>query len=167
MDVLDILLRWLHILPALTLVGATAFMKFALHPSLSELADDERKKLQDAVRRRWAVVVMISIALLLMSGIINYALMIVRYEFPGKLYHPLLGVKILLALPVFFIASKLVGRSESAAKFRENASKWLTINLILAVLIVCLAGVAKFAEHRPKPDKSARQTAPTDPTQAG
>jgi uncharacterized membrane protein len=151
---LDILLRWMHILPAVTMVGATIFMRFALHPSLSTLPESQRKELQAAVRGRWAKVVMMSIAMLLVSGLVNTILVAGKYELP-KYYHPLLGIKILLALVVFYIASKLVGRSAGAEKFREKAQFWMTVNVVLAVTIICIAGVLKVGPRTEKPPKNA------------
>ncbi len=154
----DILLRWMHILPAVTMVGATIFMRFALHPSLSTLPDSQRKELQAAVRGRWAKVVMISIALLLISGLINTVLIAGTYDFPGKYYHPLLGVKILLALVVFYIASKLTGRSAGAEKFRAKAEFWMTMNIVLAITVICIGGVLKTGPRELKPTKESRSS---------
>jgi uncharacterized membrane protein len=156
-DIIDILVRWMHILPALTMVGATIFMRFALHPSLGTLPDSQRAELQAAVRGRWSKVVMASIGLLLLSGIINIGLMATRGQLPGGLYHPLLAIKILLALVVFYIASLLVGRSGTADKIRRNASFWLTLNVVLAVTVVCIAGVMRSADHSPKPKPAATE----------
>jgi hypothetical protein len=84
-----------------------------------------------------------------------------QYQFntPGEktLYNALAGTKFLLALPIFFFASMLVGRSETAAKFQKEAGKWLTINLILAVIIVLMGGVLRFVERKPKEKPATSQ----------
>src|SRR4051812_29935326 len=72
MTILLIALRWLHLVAAITAVGGTIFMRFALVPSIGVLNDDQRKLLHENVRPRWAKLVMAAIAFLLISGLINY-----------------------------------------------------------------------------------------------
>jgi uncharacterized membrane protein len=147
--VLDLVMRWLHVLPAVTMVGATIFMRVAMVPTLAELPDAQRKAMHAAMRQRWAKVVMISIALLLISGFVNYIRNAQRFSYPGY-YHPSMGIKMLLALPIFFIASRLSGRSAGAEKFRENAPFWLNVNIALALIVVCLGGVGRVAAREVK-----------------
>ena len=157
---LDVVLRWMHILAAITAVGGTFFARLALLPAIEEtLPADSRKSLHDAIRRRWSKIVAASIAFLLISGLVNFVARIVpNYELP-KFYHPLFGVKFLLALGIFFIASVLSGRSAMADRFRQNARKWLTINAVLAVLVVLISGVLKTAEKTKKPAEPAAAAA--------
>lgn len=147
MDVQVLALRWLHILCAIALIGGTFFWRFALAPSLAALDETQRKQVQDAVRPKWARMVMITSAILLLSGLWNAVANIRQYEFDGGLYHALVGVKLLLSLAIMFIAAKLSGRSESAERFREKQLFWLTINVILAVVLVCSAGFMKVTPH--------------------
>ncbi len=152
---LDVLLRWMHIFAAITAVGGTFFARLALLPAIEEsLTPESRKSLHAAIRRRWSKLVAASIAFLLVSGLVNYAMRIIPgYDLP-KFYHPLFGVKFLLAMGIFFIASVLSGRSAMADRFRQNARKWLTINAVLAVLVVLISGVLKTAEKSKKPAPS-------------
>ena len=147
MDIQVLALRWLHILCAIGLVGGVFFWRFALAPALAALDDVQRQQVHDAVRPRWARIVMITSAILLVSGLWNAVANIRQYEFDGGAYHALVGVKLLLALAIMFIAAKLSGRSESAERFREKQLSWLTINAILAVVLVCSAGVMKVMPH--------------------
>jgi uncharacterized membrane protein len=150
LDLIGILLRWLHILPAIILVGGTIFMRWALLPAVQTLPEDQRPELHEEIRRRWSVAIMIGIALLLISGLINTVILVKAYRFPGGYYHGLLGIKLVLAFVVFWIASMLTGRSEAARRFREKRAMWLNVNLALAVLVVLLGGVMKVAEREPK-----------------
>lgn len=149
---LGLVSRWMHILAAITAVGGTIFMRMALLPSVNELADDARKQLHAAVRGRWAKFVMGSIAFLLISGLYNIFVIESQKKIPpadSGLYHALFGIKFLLALGIFFIASALVGRSPAFAKIRENARFWLTMNMTLAILVVCLSGVLRGLRDKP------------------
>lgn len=155
---LDVVLRWMHVLSAITAAGGTFFARFALLPSLEEtLAPEQRQTLHAAIRRRWSKLVAASIAFLLVSGLVNFINAVRLYDLP-KLYHPLFGVKFLLAMVVFFIASVLSGRSALAERFRREARKWLSINAVLVVLIVLISGVLKTAEKTKKPAQPAAAT---------
>ena len=152
---LDVALRWMHILAAIAAGGGTLFARLAVLPATEEsLSLDQRQAFHTAVRKRWSKVVAASIAFLLISGLINFINIVKLYDLP-KLYHPLFGIKFLLALAVFFIASVLSGRSSLADKFRQNARKWLTINAVLVVAIVLISGVLRMAEKTKKPAQTA------------
>ena len=159
MYVFDLVLRWMHIFGAIILLGGTFFMRFAYVPAVATLTDDVRQTLLPIVRRRWAVWVMIAIAMLLISGLINMVRYPTIYELPAY-YHALLGIKFLLALVIFYIASKLMGRSQSADRFRESMDFWLNVNLVLAILVVGMAGVMRFAPREEK-DTGNSVPAPT------
>lgn len=152
-DVIGLISRWLHILAAITAVGGTIFMRLALVPSISVLPDEQRKSLHGEIRSRWSKLIMASILFLIVSGLYNY-IMLVRAargwptELPA-LYHPLFGAKFVLALGVFFMASALSGRGAATEKFRQNAKYWMTVNLILAVAIVCISGYMRMMHTGP------------------
>ncbi len=159
---LDIVLRWIHILAAIALMGGSIFVRFALLPALKNLPAETRRQLEGDVRSSWSRIVMLAVALLLVTGLVNFGLVASRYEFTGlittPLYHALLGTKFLLALPIFFIASRLAGRSEAAVRFRENGRFWVSVNLTLALLIVLIAGVLRYADRVPKRSRQASQS---------
>lgn len=141
LDWIAIVSRWAHILAAITAVGGTIFMRVALAPSVGVLPDDERKKLHEQVRSRWVKFVMAAILFLLASGLYNF----VQKNNQGlrPIYHMLFGVKFLLAFVIFFLASVLTGRSPAFAKMRANARTWLTLNMTLAIIVVCISGVLR------------------------
>lgn len=155
---IDLLLRWAHIVPATIMVGGAVYARFALAPSADPLADEQKELLKAGVRARWMKWVMICAFLLLVSGIVNVVLIATKYDFPQKYYHPVIGVKMLVAMVVFYIASMLVGRSENAARFRQNERMWLSLNAALAVSVVLMGGALKIAERVPKADEEAVQT---------
>lgn len=159
LDWIAIVSRWAHILAAITAVGGVIFMRMALVPSVGVLPDEERKKLHEQVRSRWVKFVMAAIFFLLASGLYNF----VQKNQQGlrPIYHMLFGVKFLLAFAIFFLASVLTGRSPAFAKMRENARKWLTLNLVLAIVVVCISGVLRAI-----PPKAATTPAPQAATAA-
>lgn len=148
---LTILLRWMHILGAIGLVGSAFFHWRVVWPGVSDLEDDQRKERFQAMRPHWSKLVMLSILLLIGSGVVNVILMAKAGEF--KLvegwYHSLLAIKILLAVVVFFLMSRITGRSTKAEMMRHNSPKWISLTVVLAVLIVLLAGVMKESHLNP------------------
>ena len=150
MDYLDLAMRWLHVVPAIALVGGTIFMRVAVVPACNQLDESVRASVQESVRRGWSRLLMPSIGFLLISGFVNTANISMNYQFPGNYYMPLLGVKLFLAIAIFYIASLLAGRSEGAVKFRERQEFWLNVNILLAVLLVCIAGAMRLADREPK-----------------
>src|SRR5262245_24349511 len=114
-----LILRWMHILSAIAMMGGAFFMRFALMPSAATLPDDAHDQLRTALRARWAPVVMAASTLLILSGLLNFGLTVMNFSFDkstlaGSKYHMFFGIKFLLALPVFYIAMLLVGTSENA-----------------------------------------------------
>ncbi len=157
-DFAALVLRWMHILAATTAVGGVIFSRVALAPARLVLDEANRTKLDEAVRTRWMVPVMISIAFLLASGLYNIAMTAMTQVVPPW-YHMVFGIKFLLALGVFYISSTLVGRSANAQRFREHARFWLNINVSLAVLVVLLSGALRMAPKEPKPKTEAAPAA--------
>ena len=146
LDWLAIFFRWLHMLAAITAVGGTIFMRMALVPSVAVLADDQRKLLHEQVRSRWVKFVMGAILFLLISGFYNFFRRLnsgIPPDFKW-LYQMLFGIKFLLALVIFFVASVLTGRAAALVRFRQNAKLWLSVNVALAVIVVCISGVMRF-----------------------
>jgi uncharacterized membrane protein len=167
---LGLLFRWLHILAAMAAVGGPMFLCWALLPAAAELPDDAHRALKEGVRRRWARVVMAAITFLLISGIYNLIAFerMSRswgpewHEGPARLYHVLLGVKLLLALAIFFLASALVGRSPALANFRARARFWVAVNLTLGILLVAMSSEMRMLHIGPPP-AAQQQTASTVP----
>jgi uncharacterized membrane protein len=161
--VVALISRWAHILAAITAVGGTIFIRYALLPSLATLPDEQRRALQESLRARWSKAVMVAILFLLASGLYNF-IIINRGLGAGNeamlglkpMYHALFGVKFLLALGIFFIASALVGRSTAFEKVRANAKLWATVNIALAVALVCGSGFMRLSR-----DQAAAAEPPT------
>jgi hypothetical protein len=155
-----LILRYMHILGAIALMGGTIFMRFALRPVVVQLPPETKAIVHEQVRSRWSKVVMLATVLLLISGIANLALA-GRYAYKPifeleKGYHMLVGIKFLLALPIFFIAALMAGRSNLAKRVQNNAEFWMDLNLTLALVMVLLGGWLKFVIRQPKAEMFQR-----------
>src|SRR5215467_6504680 len=157
-------LRWFHLVAAMVIVGGTVFLRFSLVPAVSDLTDEQRKTLHEKIRPRWAKLIAASVAFLLISGLINFFLFYNETKTPGweqwrqtsnSMYQFIFGAKTMLALGVFFIASALAGRGEFTKRFRQDAKWWLTVNLILALIIVALSGALRLTHVGPTLAKTA------------
>jgi hypothetical protein len=140
-------LRWAHILAAMVAVGGLFYARFGLLPAMQLLDEATREKLHDGIRRRWLPWVIGAITLLLASGLANFLIFNDAAQawedgtwMKQTKYHALFGVKFLLALGVFYLASGLVGRGEGTAWIRANRGKWLSVTLLLAVGVVMISG---------------------------
>ena len=148
---LGLLLRWCHILAAITAVGGLIFSRFALLPALDELDEAARSRVHDGIRRAWLKWVIGSITILLLTGLANYLLTINRANVEAwggngrawmkfNAYHAFMGAKILFAVAVFYLASALIGRGEATQWARDDRKKWLTVTLGLSLAVVILSG---------------------------
>jgi uncharacterized membrane protein len=150
-----LLLRYMHILGAIALMGGTIFMRFALAPTVAGLDEKTRQNVHEQVRSRWSKFVMLAAALLLVSGIANMAIIPMFFEISGVVpdngkYGMITGIKFILALPILLFASFLAGRSATARKFQAQAPLWMNVNLMLALMMVLIGGYLKFAQRTPK-----------------
>lgn len=168
-ETINVVFRYLHILAAIALLGGTIFMRFVFVPALNSLDDEARQQSQNTVRPKWAKIVMIAAAFLLISGLYNTAKVFMDKEVKlPTYYHMLLGIKILLALIVFFLASVLAGRSDMAKKMQEKEKRWLHVNFVLAATVVLLASVMRSApREQTDQESSTSQLAPLDPAAKG
>lgn len=142
-DYIALVSRWVHLLSVITVVGGSIFMRFVLAPAgHAVLPDDIHQKLREQLLSRWKKVVHSGVGLLFLSGGYNFY-MAFRDGVEPLPYHPIFGVKLILAFAVFFIAIALTSTSPGFAKFHQDRHKWMSILVVLAVLVVLLSGVLK------------------------
>jgi len=151
-DFLLLISRWVHLAAAIVALGGVAFSRWALMPAAAAtLTDDAHEQLREAVRTRWARLVHACIALLLLTGAINFVWLAMPPKIEPMPYHAIFGVKFLAALGVFFVAAVLVGRGPRLAKMRQNRATWLGVLLALGALIVLLSGVLNQIRSSERP----------------
>jgi len=116
-------------------------MRLALVPASKETRG--AAEFREAIRRRWAKWLGISVLFLLVSGIYNAVTKITAFELPPA-YHMLVMVKLSLGFVVFFVAALLSGRSEKAQRIREQELKWLNILCVTMLVLILVAGYMKL-----------------------
>jgi len=140
-SVLDVIMRWLHLIGAIVAVGGSVFALFVLLPSISGLSEEIRSEVYESVRSRFSKLFMFAITALLISGFYNYLGNEMSRHEGQSAYHILMGIKIMLAMGVFFLGSVLLGRSAAFEGIRRKRKRWMVRNILLALLIVALAAV--------------------------
>ena len=151
-QILGLVSRWLHIVPVIILVGGTIFMRLSLVPAANETGASA--DFREAIRKRWARIVGPCILFLLVTGLYNAVTKLTGYELPG-LYGILVVVKLAIGIVIFFLVSRLSGRSEKAKTFRESETKWLNIICGLMLALVLVAGYMKsLAAGAPKKNRT-------------
>jgi uncharacterized membrane protein len=99
-EAINIVMRWLHISSAVTLIGGTLYARLVLAPRLQAVSSETRDSLDSAAAAGFRPLVFAAIGGLLISGLYNV------FSNPGHTarYHMMLGIKILLALHVFAVS---------------------------------------------------------------
>ena len=143
MDWLTILSRWVHIGSAITMVGGSVFMRCVLMPAAQALPEAEHVALRGRIMSRWKKIVHTCVLLFVLSGLYNYIVVTAPLHRGDKLYNALIGIKILLAVVVFFFAIALTSSKSWSESLRKDIGRWLAINLMLATVIVAISGVLK------------------------
>jgi uncharacterized membrane protein len=128
-EALNILMRWLHIASAVTLIGAMIYGWLVLVPATGVLSAEARKTLTDRTAALFRPLAFLAIAALLISGAYNLA------TTPGhhSLYYILLSIKLLLAAHVFAVAILLVTRNP------EHRGRLLAGAAISGLIIIAIA----------------------------
>jgi len=161
----DLILRWVHIMGAVMLVGSIIYLR-TVYVAAAEVSNEPPGPAFSEHARRYAArLVMIASAWLLISGIFSFVAITKRYDidksaFPGSIYHMVFGIKFLLAFVTFFLAAAITGRRGLAQKLRQREKLWLTVIMVLGGLIIFLAGVLRLAKRTEKPAASERPTQP-------
>ena len=130
-DLLSILLRWVHISSALTLLGGVINARFVLAPALRQLPDQSRRQTGEHLAAAFRPWIMAAVLGLLASGLFN----LLRKQNPPPGYHMIFGIKMLLALHVFAV-SFLLGKPGVDEAKRQ---RWMTGIVISGLLIVALS----------------------------
>jgi hypothetical protein len=138
MPALNILMRFVHIISAITLLGGVLTWVFAVTPALAALGpapgNDTRRKVDDAIAAALRPFVLAAIGGLLVSGIYNF----LNKTGLTPAYHAVIGVKFLLVLHVFAVA--IIAMKPDNAK----RSRQLTGVALSGVVIVILSAVLRW-----------------------
>lgn len=140
--------RVAHTVCAATMLGGLVYLRLVLAPAAP--ADSREATLFAGRRSNWAAIVGLCTGLLLLSGFYNFFVFMGAYKNLPALYHPLFGVKFLLALGVMAIMALVAGRTALAERMRGSLTSWL--NLALALCLATFVLGAMLRSFRDLPD---------------
>jgi hypothetical protein len=165
---LPLVVRWLHIFCACLAVGGPFFVRYVLIPAAEATLDVEsHAKLREAVNRFWRVVVYIVITLFILSGLYTFVFVVMplnlgRWRAP---YHALFGLKMVLALGIFFLASVLPGRMPGFEFIRARSKFYLSVLLVMLFVVLMLASGLRMIRDRVLMERPALPPTPAVPAQ--
>lgn len=140
LDVTPLIFRWLHIGAVIVLVGGLVCWRLVVLPGLDGLNEADRRSLDALMAGRWKLIVHATIVLILASGVYN---LMAKVRSTTPVWHGILGVKLLLALAIFFLAEALVGRSRGLEPLRQRPRGWLSLAVGLAAAVVLLSATMR------------------------
>lgn len=124
-------------------IGGTFFIRAVLAPAAKRgLSEEAHAGLAPILMQRWARVVHVCILTLILSGTYNTIVQFPRHA-GQPLYHALWGIKVLLAMAVFFVATAITGKSPAFEGLRRRRMMWMAVNVALAGAIVLISNVLK------------------------
>jgi uncharacterized membrane protein len=128
-DVLNVIMRWLHISSVVTLIGGVLYGRLVATPAIAALTSEGKSMLDDSMAAHYKPLVYGAIMALVVSGLYNI------FVTPGHSlrYHVLLGVKLLLVLHVFATALLMV------QKGAERRARRMTGILISGLIIIAIS----------------------------
>jgi uncharacterized membrane protein len=138
---LNLFMRWLHVAAAVIGVGGTVIMRFAVLPALAAVPNGE--EILEQIRAPFKRLIHASLGIVLLTGFYNYlavtspraAEMREQGVEAFRMYHSVMGVKILLSLALFAIAIVLL---KPVPSFHANRKSWLSVNVVLGMAILLL-----------------------------
>ena len=143
-----LLSRVCHILGAIVLVGGLFYIRSIVASPSGSPVD----QLFGGRRAAWAKWVGITTALLLVTGLFNYVLIMKQHERLASSYHMIAGLKMLAAIAVFLLAALLAGRTAAADALRKKWRMWLGVCLVLGLVTVILGSVLRAYPRTRKAD---------------
>jgi uncharacterized membrane protein len=138
MEILDLLMRLLHTLSAITLLGGWLFMLAAMTPAMRLLDATLAESIQQMALKRFIRLSHPAMTFLLVSGLFNFWRNLEAYKKASKLVHPLVGVKVLLALAMLFITF-----AQAFKVLKGPPVKWVRLQAAMGLTVVALAVVVR------------------------
>ena len=135
--VVQIVLRYIHIVSAVLAVGGLAFMSLCLSPAVRLLDDGFSESWMKMIRLRFGRLLWASIGGLVVSGVYNWVLFAETYRAMGGVGGALIGTKVLLALVMFAVVW-----AGAIGLMKPKASQMAAVHL--AALVILLAAVLRY-----------------------
>jgi uncharacterized membrane protein len=144
MAILDVLMRYLHVVAACLAVGGAFFIRVILPIGMRDLDPENRDRVFLRSRRGFKMLFHPAMLAFIVSGVYNAWKNWPQYKVNHALLHGLFGTHLLLALAIFTISIVLLKGVEPPRKHRG----WMKVNVALMLLTILVASTLKWArEH--------------------
>lgn len=127
-DVINVVMRWLHIASVVTLIGGMLYASAILAAAAGTLAPDAAHSLAEKAAARFRPLVWAAMAALVVSGVYN----VVTTPGHSARYRLLLVIKLLLVLHVF-AAAALATRPNNSRRVRQMKGAFISGLVIVAI----------------------------------
>ena len=159
MAILDILMRYLHVVAACLAVGGAFFFRFLLPIGTRDLEAEAKDFVLLRSRRAFKMVVHPAMLAFIVSGIYNSWRLFPQYKAYPPLLHGLWGTHVLLALVIFVISIMLLKGVEPP----RNHRAWMKVNVGLMLVTILVAGSLKWAREHENPRMAPVKNASATP----
>lgn len=139
-----IVMRWLHVASAGTLVGLLVFVVLCAGPARAWLENPEDLERVRRIERRLRAVLVAAIGLLVVAGLYNWTISAGMYQRAGAAAQAVLGVKVVLAA----ILIALLWAQDVGLMAHARARGWRAVCLGLALTVVLLGAVVRYLRLR-------------------
>jgi uncharacterized membrane protein len=156
MAVLDILMRYLHVVTACLAVGGAFFIRFLLPIGTRDLDAEKKDYVLLRSRRAFKMVVHPAMLAFIVSGIYNSWRLFPQYKANPPMLHSLWGTHILLALVIFTISIILLKGVQPPRSHRT----WMKVNVALMLVAILVASSLKWAREHENPRATPAKPAP-------
>ena len=140
--VLEVAMRYLHIVSALIAVGGMAFVLFCVSPAAKLLEDNLRQTFLKLMHDRFLKVLWVAIAVLVITGAFQWYSLNDAYRAIRPWGQALIGTKALIATVIFVVvwlrSMGIVGTTPKGAK------RVLMINIHLAAIVILLGSILRY-----------------------
>ena len=128
--VLGVLMRWLHIMSAVTILGGFIYARYVIAPALASLPVGESASFSNRAISQFRPILYTAIVTILVSGLYNY---LSKSSYPPH-YHMVIGIKFLFVLHIF-ATSVLYTIPNANQGNRLRRLNWLVISGVMVLLI--------------------------------
>jgi uncharacterized membrane protein len=137
--VMSVLMRWLHIISAVMLLGGTIYARYVMAPAAAGLPEPERRKFAAEVQLKLRPLVLVPLFTIVISGVYNLA---GKSNIPPN-YFLWFALKMLLALHLIAVSFLLVRSSLT----QEKSNRLMTGVVCSGMAIVLVSAYLRFLSN--------------------
>ena len=134
--VLAVVMRWVHIISVITLLGGMIYARYVLAPALSGLPDPAKNDLLARTAAGFRSLLLLTVLTILLSGLYN---LITKANVPHG-YHMWFGIKMLFVLHIFAVSFLLARSSVS----EEKRNRLMTGVVMSGLLVTALSAWLRY-----------------------